>query len=236
MDTLPPNWVTEGTLDFEYKKYVLLAYLQHCKSRFSETRLYPPLSELVEHYRNLAILKQGMEGMHDSFPKDLLGIDSRRLEMSYESTITPEEYISTITEIVEFAIPGIKGTIREGKDIYELVERHIEFQPVGIEPIYRDEGFLLVNEEPQHEVYVYSFRYSIIPHSTESLRGLELTYVGSERKSIVNTIEQIKLSLAKRFANLPNPATFFCLSKLQVPLADTLLPVSRRILMKRLAA
>ncbi|MFN9801123.1 MAG: hypothetical protein ACK54P_13990, partial [Bacteroidota bacterium] len=75
MESLPLNWVTEGTLDAEYKKYILLAYLQHCRQRFGETRLYPPLAELVEHYRHLTGLKQGMEGLQERFPRDLTGLD-----------------------------------------------------------------------------------------------------------------------------------------------------------------
>jgi hypothetical protein len=236
METLHPNWVTEGTLDFEYKKYILLAYLQHCRERFGETRLYPPLAELVQHYRQLAGLKAGMEGMQDQFPRELQGIDFKRLEMHYEPAFNPDEYISTITDIIDFALPTVRETIREGKDIYEFIERHIEFMPVGIEPIYRDEGFLLIHEEPQSDVFIYAFRYSVIPHSEENLRGLELKYLCSERRSLANTIEQIKLSLSQRYPEFPNPATFFCLSRLQVPLSETLLPVTKRILMKRLAA
>lgn len=236
MDTLNPNWVTEGTIDFEYKKYLLLAYLQHCRSHFGESRLYPPLAELVSHYRTLQSLKAGIEGMADHFPKDLKRIDPLKLEMHFESTVQPDEYISTITEIIEFAIPSLHGAIKEGKDIYEYVEQHIEFSPVGVEPIYRNEGFLLVNEEFSPVVFIYLFRYGMIPHSEEGLRGLELTYLYSERRSLVNTIERIKSELSRRFREFPNPATFFCQSRLSVPLAETLLPVTKRILMKRLAA
>jgi len=236
MATLPHNWVTDAPHDFEYKKYVLLAYLQHCRSQFGEARLYPPLADLVLHYRNLTGLKSGLEDMQDQFPKDLLGIDIRRLEMRYESCFNPEDYLSAITETIEFALPSVKDAIQEGKEIYDLVERHIEFSPVGIEPIYRDEGFLLINEEPDSDVFVYSFRYSIIPQTGETLRGLELNYLYSEQRSLVNQIEQIKLNLIKRFSEFPNPATFFCLSRLQVPLSETLLPVTRRLLMRRLAA
>jgi hypothetical protein len=65
---------------------------------------------------------------------------------------------------------------------------------------------------------------------------LGLTYHYAVRKSITNPVEQIKLDLTRRFQDMPNPATFFCYSHLQVPLSETLLPVSKRLLMKRLAA
>ena len=55
---LSKNWITEGIIDFEYKKYILLAYLQHIKSEFDERKLYPMLSDLFFHYQNLLQFKE----------------------------------------------------------------------------------------------------------------------------------------------------------------------------------
>ena len=52
ISNLNRDWVTEGNLDVEYKKYLLLAYLQFVQQNFSQKKLYPPLSELIEHYRS----------------------------------------------------------------------------------------------------------------------------------------------------------------------------------------
>ena len=46
MSSLSTNWITEKHIDFEYKKYVLLGYLQHVNESFTENKLYPSLSEL----------------------------------------------------------------------------------------------------------------------------------------------------------------------------------------------
>ena len=58
MATLSKNWITEKLIDFEYKKYLLLAYLQQVSGQFDETRLYPSLSELIEHYKNVVSLRE----------------------------------------------------------------------------------------------------------------------------------------------------------------------------------
>ncbi len=34
METLNKNWLTEGWMDLEYKKYLLLAYLQETAASF----------------------------------------------------------------------------------------------------------------------------------------------------------------------------------------------------------
>ena len=44
---LKENWLTEGLIDFEYKKYQLLAYLKRVKDSFNKVELYPFLSDLV---------------------------------------------------------------------------------------------------------------------------------------------------------------------------------------------
>ena len=58
MKKLEKDWLTSGLIDFEYKKYILLAYLQEVKGNFDSNKLYPHLSDLIFHYQNLLDLKK----------------------------------------------------------------------------------------------------------------------------------------------------------------------------------
>ena len=40
MKSLSETWFAEGYIDFELKKYTLLAYLQHVNSYFNQNKLY----------------------------------------------------------------------------------------------------------------------------------------------------------------------------------------------------
>ena len=71
MRQLTTNWFTEGIIDFEHKKYLLLAYLQHVSKQFDETKLYPFLSDLVFHYQNVKSLKQNRAVVLQQMPKKL---------------------------------------------------------------------------------------------------------------------------------------------------------------------
>ncbi len=53
MKNLSENWMTEGWIDFEYKKYLLLAYLKDVGVNFKQVKLYPPLADLIHHYSKL---------------------------------------------------------------------------------------------------------------------------------------------------------------------------------------
>lgn len=235
MQSLDNNWITEGIQDFEYKKYLLLAYLQHCKSAFTETKLYPPLTELVSHYHNLLQLRQGVDSIRNNFPKDISGFNISKNTFNYTSRMADDHSISTITEIVDFALPSLKTTLDEGKEIYEYVENNIELQPIGLLPVYREEGYLMLNQLSVSDVHIYQYKFSIVTQSDERYRSLSLQYLYRDKKSLSNTFESIKLNLTKRFKELPNPAAFLCLSNLNIPLDETLLPVTKRLFIKTLS-
>ena len=75
MKTLGIDWFIEGSIDFEYKKYVLLAYLQEINRHFDKRRLYPNLSDLVFHYNNLLYFKQNKTTLQNAFPQRLTKAD-----------------------------------------------------------------------------------------------------------------------------------------------------------------
>jgi benzoyl-CoA reductase/2-hydroxyglutaryl-CoA dehydratase subunit BcrC/BadD/HgdB len=234
MKTLDNNWMTENPLDFEHKKYVLLDYLQHCKHHFDQTKLYPPLSDLLKHYHNLNELKTEFNQIKQSFPKEFSGLDFKKLKLQYEQQLHDDESMQTLNEIVEFALPSIKTTIEDGRMLYDYVEQNIEITPVGIVPVYNSEGYMLLHEDKSHDVHIYQYQYSAIQSPTEKVRALSLQYLFKEVRSLSNTIESIKLNLIHKFKNLPQPATYLCVSRINIPMVETLLPVAKRVMMTRI--
>jgi len=65
MRKLPTNWLTDGLVDFEYKKYLLLAYLKSVEEEFDSKRLYPILSDLILHYQNIMQVKAHKKLIYD---------------------------------------------------------------------------------------------------------------------------------------------------------------------------
>ena len=87
MEKLKESWLTDGLVDFEYKRYILLAYLNHVKASFGKVELYPFLSDLVLHYSNLKTLQENKSLISESFPKELSQDSLLKLEMTYKSLI-----------------------------------------------------------------------------------------------------------------------------------------------------
>lgn len=234
MEKLSQNWVTEGLIDFEYKKYLLLAYLQQVKDNFQSNKLYPPLSELVTHYNNLLSIRDSREQMEAHFPKSLSSIDLEKFKLSYRKVVEDDELMEEVGRVVHYAIPKIKHLLKEGRGIYEFMEEQLELDEIGIRPIYDKEGYLMLRNPNQNDLLVYQFQVSLLQHADENYRMVKTTFSSKESKSLARTVEQIKLDLCKRFKELPNPATFLISSKLHLPLRESFLPIAKRMLIRNI--
>ena len=235
MEKLPKDWLTQDLIDFEYKKYLLLAYLQTVKKSFSRVELYPFLADLIFHYRNLLDVKDNKTLIREAFPKEISLEEFKKLELRYRELVEDDGIMSELESIIEFAIPQIKDSLEEGTVIYDYVESKCEISPVGVTPLYANEGYLFVTQPPEKETNVYRYQVSIYEDSKEQLRSLNTIFVDCLSKDSMNTYERIKLDLIKRYKDLPNPAAFLLLSKMKFPFSETLMPVAKRLFVKHLS-
>lgn len=235
MESLKDNWLTEGLIDFEYKKYILLAYLKKVQESFQRVELYPHLSDLVFHYRNLLALKENKALIYDSFPRQLSLENLKMLELNYKKMIEDDAVMQEIESIMDFAVPQLRESMQEGSSIYEFVESKCELSSVGVVPIYAQEGYMFITQPPENETNVYRYQVTVYQSSSESMRGLETRLVDKTQYTLTNTYEQMKLTLIRQYADLPNPATFLVLSRMKFPYLQTLVPVAKRLLMKHLS-
>jgi hypothetical protein len=235
MKTLDKNWLTEGLIDFEYKKYLVLAYLQDVKQHFNQKKLYPYLSDLVLHYQNLLSIKENKKLIYENFPKKISKADFEKLTLSYSKIIEDDVFMAELEEIIGYSIPRFKEMLQQGKDIYEWVEEHIHITPIGLSPLYHVEGYLFLSESHVRETRIYQYQITIFENAHEKYRGVHTTFLESYRRGIGVTFENIKIDLIKRYSQMPNPATYLVESKIVCPLDETLLPIAKRLLVKHIS-
>jgi hypothetical protein len=235
MDELKSNWLTEGLIDFEYKKYQLLAYLQKVKQSFSRVELYPFLSDLVFHYRNLKSISENKELIQEAFPKEISFEKLKDLELTYKKIVEDDSIMKEIEDIISFSLPRVKDHLDEGSFIYEYVESQCEISPVGLSSLYAQEGYLFISQPPQKEADIFRYQVTIFEQSSETMRGINTQFIYNTERNLTNTFEQIKLKLIKEFSDIPNPSTYLITTKLKFPFEETLMPVAKRLLVKYLA-
>ncbi len=235
MESLSKNWITEHHIDFEYKKYMLLAYLQSVSDNFTEHRLYPFLSDLVEHYRNLKVLKDNKKNLYESFVGRAKAVDFEQFKIIYEKLAEDDSLIQEIETIIDYSIPQMEIYLKEGKKLYDFIEEHLKVFSVGIVPLNNESGYLFLKQGLNSDTKVYEYHISIFENPSERYRGIHTQYVASYEKGLLNTFESIKSDLLLYNKNLPNPATYVIESEMIIPFEETFLPMAKRTLVKRVA-
>lgn len=232
MKTLHHNWLTEGLIDFEYKKYILLSYLQDVKNYFNEHKIYPSLSDLVFHYQNIVSLKEGKKTLQSAFPERVSAIDFEKAKVSFQKLVKDDALMEELEEIMDYSLIEIKNHLQDGKNLYELFESKMEISPVGITPLYPDYGYLLISQTQSKEVRIFEYNITIFENANEKYRGVNTSFIESQRKGISNTIENIKIDLIRKYKHLPNPATYVVHTSMACPFQESLLPIAKRLLVK----
>lgn len=236
MQTLNNDWLTDGLIDFEYKKYVLLAYFKKVRSSFQQQELYPALGDLVFHYNNLVEFKKNHQVIRENFPRELAGIDLKKLELTYQKIVEDDELMTEIENIIAYALPMFKDSLSEGKEIYEFVESNCELTPIGLLPLYTDEGYFFISHDPARQTRVYRYQLTFLETANEKYRGIHATMIDKLKRGVGDTYENMKLGLTRKFSDLPNPATFLIHSKVKFPYTSTLEPVAKRLLVRYISS
>lgn len=232
MKTLSQTWFAEGYIDFELKKYTLLAYLQEINKYFHENKLYPQLADLIFHYNNIVAFRENKKYLQEHFPKKLTGIQIEKLQLLYEQMIEDDDLMLQLEEIINYSADEMKTTISSGTQIYEFVEENLTILPVGLVPLDVQEGYFFLSAGYTKAVRVYQYRLSIFEKHDEKFRSIKTACLDIQRRSMVNTYENIKYGLIKNRSDLPNPAVYSIETELSFPVEETLLPIAKRSLVK----
>ena len=231
MKSLSETWFAEGYIDFELKKYTLLAYLQQVNKYFNENKLYPQLADVIFHYNNLVAFRENKKYLQEHFPKKLTGMQMEKLQFLYEQMIEDNDLMKELEEIINYSTSTIKRTIRSGTEIYEFIEEKLVITPVGLVPLDINEGYFFLSSGKKN-TRVYYYRLSFFEKHDEKYRSIKTFYIDNQRRSMTNTYENIKADLIRARAELPNPAVYSVEINLSFPFNETLLPIAKRCLVK----
>lgn len=231
MKSLSETWFADGYIDFELKKYTLLAYLQEVNKYFNEHKLYPQLSDVIFHYNNLVAFRENKKFLQEQFPKKLTGIQLEKLQVLYEQMMDDDDLMQQLEEIINYAVNKMRSTITNGTELYEMVEDKLKIFPVGIIPLEQSEGYFFLSNSITL-TRVYHYRLSIYESRDEKFRSMRTEFVDTWYRSIANTNESIKSELVKKRMELPNPAVYVIQAEVSLPIEETLLPIAKRFLVR----
>ena len=232
MKSLGINWFIEGSIDFEYKKYILLDYLQEINRYFDKSKLYPNLTDLIFHYNNLLYFKKNKSMLQQAFPLRLTEADIDAVKLTYQKIVDDDTSMKEIEQIITYALQKMDPAIQTGKEIYDFVESRLNIDPVGIIPLMPYHGYFSLRNGKEKTHGIYEYQITIFENKDDKYRGININFLDTYEESITKTPEAVKLDLIRRNKYLPNPAVYYVQSDITFPLEQTLLPVAKRSLVK----
>ncbi|HWB24318.1 MAG TPA: hypothetical protein VG738_02510 [Chitinophagaceae bacterium] len=236
MKSLSETWFADGYIDFELKKYTLLAYLQEINKYFNQNKLYPQLSDIIFHYNNLLAFKKNKQYLQEQFPKKFTGIQLQKLQLLYEKMIEDDDLMKELEDIIHYASKTMKTTISNGTEIYEMVEGNMTIAPVGLVPLDLNEGYFFLSTGTDKNTRVYQYRLSFFEKHDEKYRSIKTEFIDFWHRNFVNTYENIKSELIRNRVLLPNPAVYAIDVALGFPVEETVLPIAKRSLVRYISA
>src|SRR3982751_863863 len=103
MKQLSETWFAEGYIDFELKKYTLLAYLQEVAKYFNQNKLYPQLADVIFHYNNIVAFRENKKYLQEHCPVQLTELNMKRLQFVYERMIEDDEVMKELEDIIHYS-------------------------------------------------------------------------------------------------------------------------------------
>jgi len=236
MDRLESNWITNGLIDFEYKKYLLLSYLAHVQKEFEDRKLFPVFQDIHDHFTELKEFKKSKLEIAKIFPKELEGFDLLRNRLRYRNRVDDSDLMEEIDAIVDFGLNAMRDKVSLGEILFEYMKEQILIEPIGILPIEKAEGYLFFYNKGSREVEIYKYNRSPVKQIKNDSDEIKISFVTKMNVTLVYTVEKIKMELLKLYKELPNPATFLIETKIDIPYQETLVPVAKKLLIRKIAA
>jgi len=225
MEKLDKDWLTKDNTDFEYKKYVLLDYLQKVNNKFKEKKIYPYLSDCIEEFRSL---KDLLEQKDKLTPKELTSIDLKNMELVY--TTIDDDIFKEIEKLINYALRRLKGTIEEGRKICDEIEESITFKSVGVIVENNEEGYLILSSKTS---IIYHYKMDTLFIQGNKYKSLRSTAITTPLIGNLKTHEDIKQEYINPICDTPK-TVYGAHSEQDIPFTETFLPITKRMLIREI--
>ncbi len=218
--------------DIEISQYRILSGLKEYRKEFNKNKLYPSLSELVFLSSQLEDILNKKDNYLFQFPKKNYNPGVKSKSSYFDVADQVDEYEDYVYELIEWALPLIKSLIDEAYVIYEFVEDFLSIREVGISPIYKDEGYIFIQNNREFVTQVHKYTNTIYSTENTPYHSLKTTFI--EKVKILdpsNSPELLKDEVLKKLNDRPNFATFYCETDLDFPFEETIFPIAKRKLL-----
>ncbi len=224
---LSKDWMIEGLVDFEYKKYQLLSYLKDVEDDFRQQRLYPFFGELVEHYDNLVTFERKREFLMKNFPKEVTVFDFEEWDLVQKKVVEDNNLMKELTKVISYASKQFKKYLQEGQALFEFACKAVKLHYLhGKEADNRTSGYLFCRSDKTNEVKAYQYEVTVFDNNENQFGEIKTRQVDSIEGNV--RPQELKSIFLSRHRIMNNPTMVFVEADMPFPFEQTVFPVIKR--------
>ena len=237
MNTLNLDYFLPPIEDKELSQYKILALLKEYSNQFRQTKLYPALSYLnqIDNLLDSLYIKyqdfnralfDGFKQPENKLPDvTVVGKDSNKVNNN------------TAFELINWAKPRVQSVIDEGIAIYEFVYDNVIIEPAGAEPVYNNDGYLIIPDYYNGKLVLIEYSCSIFSSNNTPLKSLKTKRIKQVAlDNIHSPIINMGFELIYKYGDLVNPAVYICKTELDFPFTETVFPIAKSKLLSLLTS
>ncbi len=118
MELLKLTWWMEDPIDYEYKQYILLDYLQKIERHFYNRDFSPYLLHTEKLYEEMAISLEYIETFEKSITKSELAFNKSGLGWVEKKPPSIDE-VEEMKSILRFSVKKLKEKVQIGKELWK---------------------------------------------------------------------------------------------------------------------
>lgn len=207
MQMLENDWLTNDPIDFEYKKYLLLAYDQHHTKICDAQKIYPSFSDIVEKLKIVNQFLQNVKVLEES-KLEIKDVDWLSQRIIYSSQIA-DRSLDEIKQTAVFSKDILVELYRKYRNLLDDVDNSIEISGCRVEIFNLYDGYIIMRGFGKEKILEYEVYRKIHP---------EPHYI----------LKTCKADLKKYYTKRYTKNVFDVIFKEDYPLRESIFPVYRR--------
>jgi hypothetical protein len=158
---LDDSWLTSDPIDFEYKKYLLLAYDQKLKAESKKRKLYPHLTDIVDRLTYVNDFLKNITAFENS-AKEVNKIDWVNKEVRYKSKINDESF-DDIKYLAWYSQNILSDLYIEFMNLYDDIDGCIVINGNRFSVFDKFNGYIRLKYQKKEKILFYEIYKTIDP-------------------------------------------------------------------------
>lgn len=159
-------WLTSDPIDFEHKKYLLLAYDQKYTKLYEEKKLYPALTNIVDQVKYINDFIKNVKAIENS-AKVINRVDWLKKEIVYGTKINDESF-NEVKQIAWYGKDILVDLYIRFKNLYDEVDSSIVITGSKISIFNMYSGYIITKYDygKKEKIWEYEIVKVLFPEPT----------------------------------------------------------------------